>query len=111
MNKKKFQAFLDRDKGCYHCGSTGLDLIPQHRKNRKMGGSAILRDNPSNIIVLCADANFRLESDANFARLGLENGWKLNSWDNLSIPVLEASTGLWWRLEGMSRIQLPPEPD
>lgn len=111
MNKKQFQAFLDRDKACYHCGSTGDDLVPQHRKNRKMGGSSLLKSDPENIIVFCAEANGRLESDAAFAAVGVLYGWKLNSWENLSTEVYEAPTGLWWRLEGYSRVLLPPEPD
>lgn len=111
MTPKQFKAFLERDRACYHCGSVGDDLIPQHRKNRKMGGSRSLKDDPNNIIVFCGDANNRLESDALFARIGLEMGWKLNSWDNLSNPVYEAHTGLWWHLDGNRRIQLPPEPN
>lgn len=111
MTPKQFRAFLDRDKACYHCGSTGDDLVPQHRKNRKMGGNRSLKGDPNNIIVFCAEANGRLESDANFARIGVEFGWKLNSWENLSNPVYEAHTGLWWYLDGVSRIALPPEPN
>lgn len=109
MTPKQFKAFLERDRACYHCGSVGDDLIPQHRKNRKMGGSRSLKDDPNNIIVFCGEANTRLESDASFARIGLEMGWKLNSWDDLSNPVYEAHTGLWWHLDGNRRIQLPPE--
>lgn len=111
MTPKQFRVFLDRDKACYHCGSIGDDLVPQHRKNRKMGGSRSLKDNPNNIIVFCGDANGRLESDPDFARTGLEFGWKLNSWDDLSYPVYESHTGLWWHLDGMSRYPLPPEPN
>jgi len=111
MTPKQFRAYLDRDKNCYHCGTNGDDLVPQHRKNRKMGGSRSLKDDPNNIIVLCAEANGLLESDASFARIGIEFGWKLNSWDDLSNPVYEAHTGLWWHLTGMSRVALPPEPN
>jgi hypothetical protein len=111
MTPKQFQAFLTRDKACYHCGSNGDDLVPQHRKNRKMGGSRSLKNDSNNIIVLCAEANGRLESDADFARIGLEFGWKLNSWDDLANPVYEAHTGLWWHLDGVSRVALPPEPN
>jgi hypothetical protein len=76
MNKKTFQKFIDRDQRCPHCGTDGDTLIPQHRQNRGMGGSRSL-DRPSNIIVLCSEANGLLESDAKFAEFGRELGWKL----------------------------------
>ena len=76
MNKKTFDKFLQRDKSCCHCGTTDNTLIPQHRANRGMGGSRSL-DRPSNIIVMCSEANGLLESNARFAEIGRELGWKL----------------------------------
>ena len=76
MNKKSFDKFLARDICCSHCGTTDDTLIPQHRQNRGMGGSKVL-DRPSNIIVLCSEANFLLESNSKFAELGRKFGWKL----------------------------------
>jgi hypothetical protein len=76
MNKKSFDRFLARDICCSHCGTTDDTLIPQHRLNRGMGGSKVL-DRPSNIIVLCSEANFLLESNSKFAELGRKFGWKL----------------------------------
>ena len=111
MTPKQFKVFLERDKACYHCGTTDTTLIPQHRKNRKMGGSRSLRDDPNNVIVFCSEANGRLESESEFARLGVEMGWKLNSWDALSNPVYESHTGIWWQLNGFTRNALPPEPN
>jgi hypothetical protein len=94
MNKKQFQKFLDRDGCCPHCLKDGDTLIPQHRQNRGMGGSRSL-DRPSNIIVLCSEANGLLESDAKFAEFGRELGWKLTR-DQVPefTPVLLAD-GLW----------------
>ncbi len=87
MNKKTFSKFLDRDKCCSHCGTTDDTLIPQHRKNRGMGGSKDL-DRPSNIIVLCSEANGLLESNSKFAELGRKFGWKLERWQEPeSTPV------------------------
>jgi hypothetical protein len=111
MTPKQFAVFLSRDKACYHCGSVDETLVPQHRKNRKMGGSRKLRDDPNNVIVFCSEANNRLESDADFAQLGREWGWKLDSWESLTNPVYEAHTGFWWQLRGHQRIALPPEPN
>ena len=76
MNKKEFQKFLDRDKVCCHCGTDNDTLVPQHRAGRGMGGSRSL-DRPSNIIVMCSEANGLLESNARFAEVGRELGWKL----------------------------------
>lgn len=112
MTPKQFEKFIQRDRACYHCGGRAAGTwVPQHRKNRGMGGSKKLRDDPNNIIVFCSEANQRLESDAAFATIGIKFGWKLESWEDLSKPVFDAATGIWWRLEGMSRIQIPKEPD
>lgn len=98
MNKKRFQKFLDRDGGCFHCGDTGETLVPQHRSNRGFGGGG--SDSSSNIIVLCAWANYALESDAAFAVLGREYGWKLFKWqDPLLEPVWDAYRGVWAYLD------------
>lgn len=98
MNSKQFRKFLDRDQYCYHCGSSGDDLVPQHRSNRGMGGGG--SNQPSNIIVLCAAANGLLESDPDFAAVGLSNGWKISRWgDSLSEPVFDRSRGIWWLLD------------
>jgi hypothetical protein len=80
MNKNAWQMLLARDYFvCCHCGTNDDTLIPQHRKNRGMGGSKKL-DRPSNLIVLCAEANGLLESNAKFAALGRLLGWKLERW-------------------------------
>ena len=78
MTKKEFQKYLDRDRACPHCGTTGPELIPQHRSNRGMGGSKS-RNRPSNIIAFCSGGNGLMESSASFATLAREYGWKLLS--------------------------------
>lgn len=110
MTPKEFAKFVARDLACYHCGSTGTDLVPQHRANRGMGGSLKRGKDANNVIVLCSEANQRLESEAVFAQLGRTWGWKLNSWDSTTQPVYEAHSGLWWHLDGYKRFALPPEP-
>ena len=76
MNKKQFQKFIDRDGCCPHCGRDDDTLVPQHRAGRGSGGSRLL-DRPSNIMVLCSEANFLLEASASFASKGRQYGWKL----------------------------------
>ena len=87
MNKKEFQKYLDRDVACPHCGTTGPELVPQHRANRGMGGSKE-RHKPSNIIVFCSLGNGLMESSPGFAALARGYGWKLFSHeDSLESPV------------------------
>jgi hypothetical protein len=65
-----------------------------------MGGKHSKADKPSNIIVLCSFANGLAESNAAFARICRDNGWKLHSWaDPLATPVLDAVSGIWWYLD------------
>lgn len=78
MNKKEFRKYLDRDKACPCCGTTGDELIPQHRQNRGMGGSK-LRNNPANIIAFCSAGNGLMESNSTFAQLARSYGWKLTA--------------------------------
>lgn len=92
---------------CVHCGATdGLTL--QHRAGRGMGGSKLL-DGPENLITMCATANYRLESDAEFSRLGITNGWKLRRHQNPETePVLYAPAGAFFMLNPRgTRTRLP----
>lgn len=100
MTPKEFKKFLARDLHCLHCGADGDDLVPQHRLNRGAGGKNSKADRSSNIIVFCSYANGLAESNAQFADVCRLNGWKLRSWQNPSdTPVLDAVSGLWWRLD------------
>ena len=94
MNKKTFQKFLDRDKVCAHCGTDDDTLIPQHRANRGMGGSRSL-DRPSNIIVMCSEANGLLESNARFAEVGRSLGWKLERHQVPEFTPVLLADGYW----------------
>lgn len=97
MNKKAFDKFLARDVCCSHCGTTDDTLIPQHRANRGMGGSKAL-DRPSNIIVLCSEANGLLESNSKFAELGRKFGWKLTRGQEPETTPVYMGDG-WWLLD------------
>jgi hypothetical protein len=97
MTKKEFQKYLARDRGCWHCGSTGDDLIPHHRLNRGMGSKNSKASEPSNIIVLCSQANGLLESNAKFAELGRKFGWKLRSHETPTEVAIFGHGG-WWLL-------------
>ena len=110
MTKKQFQKYLERDLGCWHCGTQGDDLIPHHRQNRGMGGSSV-RDVPSNIIALCAEANLLLESNAGFAELGRKFGWKLRNHETpTEVPIF--GHGGWWLLnDDFTKDLLESEPE
>ena len=101
MKPKEFQRYLERDlERCYHCGIGDQTLVPQHRAGRGMGGSKARAHRPSNIITLCSIANGLLESDADFAQVGRDNGWKISSWeDPLAIPVRDLMSAEWYLLD------------
>lgn len=109
MIYKEFLKYLQRDQRCYHCGSDGDDLVPQHRLNRGAGGKNAKAAQPSNIIVLCAFANGLAESDAGFARICRDRGWKLHSWQNpATTPVFDVLDDAWYALDNkFGRILLP----
>lgn len=95
MNSKTFAKLLVRDVSCVHCGSLDATLIPHHRANRGMGGSKE-RDTPSNILLLCAEANTRLESDWRFASFGRKMGWKVSTFGDPKLqPVYHAGLDQW----------------
>lgn len=98
MTPKEFRKYLDRDLYCLHCGDTDT-LIPQHRKNKQMGGSK-KRDVPSNIIVLCAELNGLMEASHAHAQMAKACGWKLASFENpLVIPVWDSMRNVWLLLD------------
>ena len=95
---------FDRDgEQCVHCGTTeGLTI--QHRANRGMGGSKLL-DTASYLVVMCAEANQRLESSAAFADLGRTLGWKIRrSEDPESVPVRYASGDFYYLNDRGTRV-------
>lgn len=99
MNRKQFNKYLARDKHCLHCGSTGEDLVPQHRANRGMGGSKA-REKASNIIVLCSFYNGVIESDAQAAQDARWYGWKIETWeDPYEAPVYDRALDKWYLLD------------
>ena len=93
MNQKEFDKYLRRDNGgCVHCGETEA-LSIHHRANRGFGGFKSL-NRPSNLLVICSEANGLMESDAAFAILARRFGWKLSKWAD---PEAE---GVWYPAEG-----------
>jgi hypothetical protein len=111
LTPKQFQQFLKRDQVCYHCGINNDTLIPQHRAGRGMGGVKS-RNTAANIIVFCSYANGLLESDAKFAELGRNRGWKLHSWQEpTTTPVWDVFNACWWLLDDQGNRTLTVQPD
>lgn len=113
MTPKEFQDYLIRDRQrCVHCGLMDSTLVPQHRKNRGMGGSK-KRHVPSNIVVMCSKFNWLIEADANWAIIAKQRGWKLESWqDPLDTPVYYAHYGKYYLLDNeFHRIEVREETD
>lgn len=89
---------VERDgPACPHCGLPATTI--QHRSRRGSGGSNGA-ERPSNIIGLCWMGN---DSDANEAgvRPVFElYGWSVSRYDDpAEVPVFEAWSGLWLRLD------------
>lgn len=108
MTPKQFQKYLDRDFGrCWHCGSSGDDLVPHHRKNRQMGSKNASAEQDSNILVMCANFNSEMESSAEAAEYARRMNWKLDSWSDPQLePVYDTYIGDWWILNnGFVRVE------
>ena len=98
MDKKQFQKYIRRDEGiCCHCGTDDDTVSPHHRQNRGMGGSKE-RDVPSNIILICSRANGELESNATFAQMGRDFGWKLTAGQDPKTTPVYLANG-WYLLD------------
>ena len=110
MNRATFAKYLERDRVCWHCGSDGDDLIPHHRANRGHGGAGkqSILNSPSNIILMCSEANFLMEHDAEFAARARLFGWKISRYaDPLSEAVYDLSKGVYCILTNdFARVEL-----
>lgn len=99
VTKKEFAKFLARDKHCFHCGIDDDTLVPQHRRNRGIGGSR-MRSNASNIVVVCSHSNGMFEASEGASKAAQRYGWKLRAGqDPLTTPVFDAFDGVWYYLD------------
>lgn len=81
-------------------------LVPQHRRNRGMGGSKTGMT-LSNLIWLCSGLNGLIEADARTARVAIGRGIKLprnGRYTGLEIPILHAVHG-WVLLDDAGGVQ------
>lgn len=94
-----------RDDHCWHCG-TDTGLVVHHRRNRGMGGakSRTARENntgangPANLLMVCADYNFQMESNAKVAARARGWGHKLSQWNGTEMPVFDCVEFAWYVL-------------
>lgn len=100
MRGRDFQTYLERDGWrCIHCSAGGDTLIPGHRQGRGIGGSKA-REVPSNVVVMCANYNGLIESNASAADEARAYGWKLAPWqDPKEIPVYDPFMRTWYLLD------------
>jgi hypothetical protein len=97
MKNSDIKKLRQRDLYCWHCGTTE-DLVPHHRANRGMGGSKSL-DTLQNVILVDADFNSRMESDAAVATWARDLGLKLSKFANPAEPVFDNYAKLWFTLD------------
>ena len=110
VTKKEFAKFLARDGHCYHCGIADDTLVPQHRRNRGMGGSQS-RSNASNVVVVCSHSNGMFEASEGASRAAQRYGWKLRAGqDPLTTPVFDAFEGVWYLLDDQYGKRETPPP-
>lgn len=79
MNQREFRKYLDRDGSSVATGKITDDLVPNHRRNRGMGGS---KTSPSDIVIMESGLNGDLESSATSRAAAIYYGWKLESWQD-----------------------------
>ena len=101
VSKMDRETVFERDQ--YRCAacSNPSSLEIQHRINRGMGGDPKgFLNRFSNLLTLCHYCNTGLESDAEFAAKGRDNGWKLHRWQRPEWwPVYYAWADEWRRLD------------
>lgn len=109
MKAAELRKLRERDKWCWHCGEVN-DLVPHHRINRGMGGSKVL-DNLQNIILVCAEYNGLMESDADVANSARELGHKVSKFSNSSVPLFDNISQSWYQLDvtGGKLVTDPPQ--
>jgi len=86
-----------RDLYCWDCGETD-NLVPHHRANRGMGGSKVL-DNLQNVILVCAEYNGLMESDAGIAMQARDYGHKISKFSSPSDAVFDRPGSKWYFLD------------
>lgn len=98
VKPKDFAKLIARDSYCLHCGEDEA-VSPNHRINRGMGGKHAKAEQPANYVLICSWLNERIEGSGFFRDLAIENGWKLESWqDPTKEPVFDACRGEWYLL-------------
>lgn len=98
MKTKDFERLVARDGYCLHCGEDEA-VSPNHRINRGMGGKHAKAEQPANYVLICSRLNGLIESNAFYREMAIDNGWKLESWqDPKTSPVFDACLGEWYLL-------------
>lgn len=108
LTRKQIEKLRARDPYCVHCGDDS-SLVPHHRRNRQSGGSKLL-DRLDNLMMICAEYNGLMESDANVAQQARDLGHKLNSWSDFSTPMFDRFSMNWYELDeqGGKTVTDPP---
>lgn len=95
--KKILKIVQERDDYCWHCGRED-DLVPHHRINRGMGGSKLL-DIPENLMMICAEWNGAMESNARVGAKARGWGHKLSVWESPEMLVFDCFAFRWYLLQ------------
>lgn len=109
ITTKMARQLRERDPYCWHCGED-FGLQVHHRRNRGMGSSKLL-DKYENLIRVCAELNYAMESHADIAAEARQKGWKLGQWDDFSHPVFDNVQQKWFYLTKEGNKHETGEPD
>ena len=97
MKNSDLQKLRNRDQWCWHCARED-NLVPHHRANRGAGGSKIL-DGLQNLILVCAEYNGAMESNAKVAALARDYGHKLSRYQSPTAPCFDVWSRKWYVLD------------
>jgi hypothetical protein len=97
LRNSDLQKLRNRDQWCWHCARED-NLVPHHRANRGAGGSRVL-DGLQNLILVCAEYNGAMESNAEVAALARDYGHKLSRYQSPTAPCFDVWARKWYVLD------------
>ncbi|MCW2165379.1 hypothetical protein B0I12_002534 [Microbacterium hydrothermale] len=107
LSKAQMSKLRLRDHNlCIFMGAETERLVPQHRKNRGIGGDPTA-NTLENAVLIDSILNGLIEADANLAEIAKAYGIKVPIWaDVTAVPVFFAHEHAWFLLEGDDRREI-----
>lgn len=107
MNKTHFNKLVKRDVSAVDTGQESETNVPNHRKNKSVGGT----DDPTNLLLFSFIGNGDIEAVAEERRRAIHYGWKLESWqDPAEEPFYHFGLRCWVLPDGEWNLTKVPIP-